>query len=91
MHAYHKACLDRYCEVTGKPRFQACPLKCHMNHNFVAAQAQLSTLLETSNREDPEPIDMASDAAEPGTPPGSPPPQESEDSDVVTAQETIEL
>ena len=28
-HVFHTECLDRYVEVTGKRRREACPYKCH--------------------------------------------------------------
>ena len=31
MHALHKKCLDRYCEISGKARADCCPLKCSVS------------------------------------------------------------
>ncbi len=31
-HSFHRECVDRFLEVTGKRREEACPMKCHQSN-----------------------------------------------------------
>ena len=33
-HAFHHECLQRFVDVTGKQRTEACPAKCHQSQNL---------------------------------------------------------
>ncbi len=76
-HAHHAACIARYCEVTGRSRETACPLKCAVNaedaHALLvdltlagaAAQApEDAAVAEATERLRPEPAEDANSAGE---------------------------
>ena len=40
-HSYHVACIDRYVEVTGRPRVMACAIGCHRSAVVSSRLAEL--------------------------------------------------
>ena len=59
-HALHKACLDRYSEITGMARADCCPLKCGQSRDAVADSfLSLATSSQVSQEESLTPAEGA--------------------------------